>query len=145
MATKAVTYHVLNKPIDDLLDKCGTPEDIAYAIQKLGYAAKRMVEMDRSDFPIPVANQIWHVKPHGIVTLRTSFRSQIKVYSDMGKEIAELDTPDKCRVWLYNRDAWLVADNLTDLVRVAIPDFADEQDEEDSEDTQTEIALLPVE
>lgn len=145
MATKAVTYHVLNKPIDDLLDKCGTPEDIAYAIQKLGYAAKRMVEMDRSDFPIPVANQIWNVKPHGIVTLRTSFRSQLKVYSDMGKEIAELDTPDKCRLWLYNRDAWLVADNLTDLVRVAIPDFADEQDEEDSEDTQTEIALLPVE
>lgn len=145
MATKAVTYHVLNSPIDALLDKCGTPEDIAYAIQKLGYAAKRMVEMDRSDFPIPVANQIWHVKPHGIVTLRTSFRSQIKVYSDMGKEIAELDTPDKCRVWLYNRDAGLVADNLTDLVRVAIPDFADEQDEEDSEDTQTEIALLPVE
>lgn len=145
MATKAASYHVLNSPIDDLLDKCVSPEDIAYAIQKLGYAAKRMVEMDRSDFPIPVANQIWNVKPHGIVTLRTSFRSQIKVYSDMGKEIADLDTPDKCRLWLYNRDARLVADNLTDLVRVAIPDLADEQDEEDLEDTQTEIALLPVE
>ncbi len=136
----ATGYNVLNKPIDDLLEECDTPDDIAYAIQKLGFAAKILVAMDRDKFPTPDAGQVWKVETHGIVMIIPDYRSALKVVGSTGKDICKKDDKDKLRLWLYQRSGMLVAHNLQELAYTAYP-YLDGGTEAEAD--TTEIALLP--
>ena len=132
-------YRKLNKDIDSLIDDCADADAIAYCIQRMSQYAGLLVEMKRSDFPIPRPGQVWLIDDVGVVFIKSGFRNAIKAMSEADKELVETESEDKLRLWLHARNGTLLADALIDLVYLAYPELMAEEVETGTEDTQIDI------
>lgn len=132
-------YRKLNKSIDELIDECIDADAIAYCIQKLSLYAGKLVEMDRSDYPMPAPGQVWLVDAVGVVFIKSGFRNATQAMSEDDKEVHEADSPEKMRLWLHARSSTLLAHAWIDLVYQAFPELATDESEAVAEDDQTEI------
>lgn len=122
MTTRINTNPGLERAIRELLDECDNADDIAHAIQRISFAAKQIVELQRSDFPEVKVGQIWSVPGQSIATVRSNYR-EFALRKESGKEIVECSSLEKLRYWLYQRNGSLVASSLSQLVETFRPDL----------------------
>ena len=115
------TYNPLDKDIDSLMDSCEDLEDFTYAIQKLTFAAKKLVELDKSDIPDVKIGQYWRHGNNQWAIVKPSYNQDYKLVDIEDKEIIKTDNPLKIRLWLFKRHATLVASSLHELVTLAYP------------------------
>ena len=115
------TYNPLDKDIDSLMDSCEDLEDFTYAIQKLTFAAKKLVELDKSDIPDVKIGQYWRHGNNQWAIVKPSYNQDYKLVDIEDKEIIKTDNPLKIRLWLFKRHATLVAGSLHELVTLAYP------------------------
>ena len=119
--TRSSTYNPLDKDIDSLMDSCEDLEDFTYAIQKLTFAAKKLVELDKSDIPDVKIGQYWRHGNNQWAIVKPSYNQDYKLVDIEDKEIIKTDNPLKIRLWLFKRHATLVASSLHELVTLASP------------------------
>lgn len=119
--TRSSTYNPLDKDIDSLMDSCEDLEDFTYAIQKLTFAAKRLVELDKSDIPDVKIGQYWRHGNNQWAIVKPSYNQDYKLVDIEDKELVKTDNPLKIRLWLFKRHATLVASSLHELVTLAYP------------------------
>ena len=115
------TYNPLDKDIDSLMDSCEDLEDFTYAIQKLTFAAKKLVELDKSDIPDVKIGQYWRHGNNQWAIVKPSYNQDYKLVDIEDKELVKTYNQLKIRLWLFKRHATLVASSLHELVTLAYP------------------------